>query len=101
MIAHGVDREADDLAVALREFRFGLGEIAELGGADRREILGVREKHSPRVTAPLMEVDTSLGGVGREIGSAITSSERHDILLCLGLAPLDKWGHGRYGKRPW
>src|SRR3546814_13446742 len=100
MIAHGVDREANDLAVALREFRFGLGEIAELGGADRREILGVREKHSPRVTDPLMEVDTSLGGVGREIGSAITYSERHDILLCLGIAAIAKWGHVNHCERP-
>src|SRR3546814_4731743 len=99
MIAHGVDREANDLAVALREFRFGLGEIAELGGADRREILGVREKHSPRVTDPLMEVDTSLGGVGREIGSAITYSERHDILLCLGIAAIAKWGHVNHCER--
>src|SRR3546814_11259034 len=47
-----------------------------------------------------MEVDTSLGGVGREIGSAITYSERHDILLCLGIAAIAKWGHVNHCERP-
>jgi hypothetical protein len=57
MIAHGIDGEADDLGVPLVELRLQLGHVAELGGADRREILGVREEDRPAVAEPFMEID--------------------------------------------
>jgi len=56
-----VDREADDLRVALVELALDARHVAELGGADRREVLGMREEHGPPVTDPLVELDRALG----------------------------------------
>jgi hypothetical protein len=38
-----IDREPDDLHAALIELRLDFGHIAELGGANRCEVLGVGE----------------------------------------------------------
>ena len=39
-----VDAQADELDVALGELGLDLGHVAELGGADRGEILGVENR---------------------------------------------------------
>src|SRR5438045_4913732 len=44
MVVDRVGRQADHLDVALVELGFHLRHRAELGGADRGEILGVREQ---------------------------------------------------------
>ena len=44
VIADGIYREPDDLAVTLRELGLELREITELGRTDRREILRMREQ---------------------------------------------------------
>ena len=41
VVIGGIDREADDLHVALLELGLNLGHVAELGRADRREVLGM------------------------------------------------------------
>ncbi len=66
-----VDRQADELGVALVELGLGLGESAQLGGAHGGEVLGVGEQDPPRVAQPLVEIDRSLGRVGGEIGGDI------------------------------
>jgi hypothetical protein len=71
----GVDGEADDLGVALRELLFEACHGAELGGADGREVLGVGEENGPAVPDPFMEVDCALRGLGGEIGSNIVDAE--------------------------
>ena len=43
----GVDAQADDLRVALVELGLELRHVAELGRADRREVLGMREQDRP------------------------------------------------------
>ena len=50
VLVEGVDGEADDLHPAAVELTLHLGHVAELGGADRREVLRMREQDSPRVT---------------------------------------------------
>jgi hypothetical protein len=45
------------LALPLVEFRLELRHVAELGGAHRGEVLGMREQHGPRVADPVVEPD--------------------------------------------
>ena len=53
VLVDGIDAEADDLDVALVEVRLELGHVAELGGADRGEVLRVREDDAPGIAEPL------------------------------------------------
>ena len=56
----GIDREPDDLHAALVELGLDPGHVAELGRADRREVLRVREQHRPGVADPVVEADRAL-----------------------------------------
>src|SRR5438067_7105594 len=62
-----VDGQSDDLHAAAVKLGLDLRHVTELGRADRREVLRVREQHRPRVTNPLVEVDRSLGGLCLEV----------------------------------
>lgn len=66
--ADGVGRQADQLDAALGELGLELGKSAELGGADRREVLRVREQDDPFVSNELVEVNWAVGGLGLEVG---------------------------------
>jgi hypothetical protein len=77
MILDRVDADADDLDAALVELGLDPGHVAELGGADRGEILGVREHHRPAVAHPVVEADPALGGVGLEVGGGIAQTDAH------------------------
>ena len=55
-----VHAQADDLGVALFKFRLQSGHVAQFGGADGREILGVGEQHGPAVAHPFVEIDCAL-----------------------------------------
>ena len=72
-----VDREADHLDVALVPLGLQLGDVAELGRADRREVLGMGEQDAPAVAEPLVEVDAAFGGVSGEVGGLVTESDGH------------------------
>lgn len=52
-----VGGKSDDLDTTLLEFGLLAGNLTELGGADRSEVVRVREEDSPRVTEVLVEVD--------------------------------------------
>ena len=69
MVLDRVDGEADDLHAAGVEVRLDLGQVAELGRADRGEVARVREQHGPGVADPLVEVDRPFGGVGLKSGA--------------------------------
>ena len=73
VVVDRIDRQADDLDAALVEFGLQLRHGAEFGGADRREILGVREQHGPIIAEPFMEVDFALGGFGFEIRGGVAN----------------------------
>ena len=67
VIVHRVDGKADHLDPALVELGLQPGHGAQFGGADRREILGMREQHRPGIANPIVKMDSSLGGLGLEI----------------------------------
>jgi len=73
VVGHAVDAQPDDLAVALRELAFQPGHVAELSGADRREILRMREQDRPAVADPFVEIDAAFGRIGGEIGCVISN----------------------------
>jgi hypothetical protein len=66
-----VDADAQDLHAALVELGLDPGHVAELGGAHRGEVLGMREQHRPAVADPFVEADPALGGVGLEVGGGV------------------------------
>src|SRR6516162_968541 len=78
MVADRIDAEPDDLAVALVELGLQPRHVAELGRADRREVLRVREQDGPAVADPFVEVDAALGRLRGEIGSFAVDSQRHE-----------------------
>ena len=78
-----IDAEADNLYPAPVEFRLDAGHIAELGGADRREILGVGEQHGPTIAEPVVKPNAALSGVGLEIGGGIAELQCHPNLSYL------------------
>ena len=78
------------LVLRLSNSALALGEGAELGGAHRREVLGVGEQDPPAVAEPLVEVDRALGGVGGEVGGGVAESYCHrrfllsSVTMCCG-----------------
>ena len=89
MLFDRVDRETDDLDATLVELRFDLGHVTEFGGADRREVLRVREQHHPRIADPIVEFDLAFRGLRFEIRGRIIDRNSHHTPLSrprLGLA---------------
>ena len=82
MVAHAVDADADDLAVACCEFIGQRGNGAQLGGADRGEVLRMRKEQRPAVADPIVEADLARGGVGSEIGSGVIETQCHGHTPC-------------------
>jgi hypothetical protein len=74
-----VDREADDLHVALVELRLDARHVAELGRAHRREVLRVREEHAPGVAEPLVKVDRALRRLGLEVRRGVADRQFHSL----------------------
>src|SRR6516162_6364400 len=79
MAGERVDGQSDDLDAALVELGLDLGHVAELGGAHRREVLGMREQHHPFVADPLVEADLAFGGLRFEIRRSVVDGESHDL----------------------
>jgi hypothetical protein len=91
VVSGGVDRQADDLHAALVELRLDLGHVAELGGADRGEVLGVGEQDPPGFAEPVVEADRPFARLRLEVRSGIANGQWH------GLPPLvtaDRAEHG-------
>ena len=80
MAVDRVDRKPDNLDAALVELGLEAGHGAELGGADRREILGMREQHGPVVADPVVETDLAFSRIGLEIRGGVANLERHENL---------------------
>ncbi|MEX5728118.1 hypothetical protein Ga0609869_001471 [Rhodovulum iodosum] len=58
-----------------------LGGGRELGGADRGEILGMREQDGIAVADPVVKVDLAFGGVGGEVGGGVIDAQCHGLGL--------------------
>src|SRR3989440_1421945 len=74
---HGVGAQPEDFGVAPVELRLEAGHVTELGGAHRREVLGVREQDRPLVAEPLVKMNRALGRFGGEVGRFVTNADRH------------------------
>ena len=70
-----IDADGDRLHAALGELALERGGLAQLGGADRGEVRGVREQHDPGVAGPLVEADRTFGGVLDEIGGGVAETQ--------------------------
>ncbi|MCY1350079.1 hypothetical protein D9M69_363020 [compost metagenome] len=77
VVADRVDGKAHHLGVALVELGLEPGHVAQLGGADRGEVLRVGEQDGPLVADPLVEVEGAFGGFCGEIGGFVTNADCH------------------------
>ena len=73
----GVDRDPEDLRVSLAELVLQFRHLAELGRADRGEILRVRKEDPPTVAEVLVEIDLAFGRVRREVRRGVTELQGH------------------------
>src|SRR5262249_56804094 len=73
----GIDGNADDFYVAPIELGFDLGHVAELGGANGREVLGMREQHRPGIPNPIVELDGASGGLRLKIRRCVSDAKCH------------------------
>jgi hypothetical protein len=67
MIGDRVDAQRDDFGVTLLEVGLQARHVAELGRADGREVLRMREENGPVIADPIVEVDFAFRGVGAEV----------------------------------
>jgi hypothetical protein len=74
---HRIDAQPDDPHAALVELGLDARHVAQLGGADGREILGVRKQHRPGGADPVMETDMAFGRLSFEIRSGVSERENH------------------------
>jgi hypothetical protein len=77
MAVDRIDAEPEDLDAAFVELGLDLRHVAELRGAHRREILGVRKQHRPLVADPIVEADIALRRGRLEVGSCIAKRKCH------------------------
>src|SRR5260370_28242657 len=79
VVTDRIDAEPNNLAVALVELGLEPGHVAELGRADRGEVLWMGEQDGPSIADPLVEVDLALSGVGGEVGSFAVDPQCHEL----------------------
>src|SRR3546814_6992906 len=83
--------------VALVEIRLELRRVSQLGRANRRVVLRMREQHDPFVTLPIMEADAPFRRIGLEIGCDIAKSQAHVGISVRGKgAPIRDLRHGEF-----
>src|SRR5688572_765774 len=81
MTVHRIYTQTDHFRVSPLEFRLEFRHVAELGSADRSEILGMRKQDSPRVSEPLVKFQIAFRGLSLEVGSGFAYAKRHSALL--------------------
>src|SRR5215207_10739979 len=77
MVVHGIDTQANDLDVATIELRLDPSHVAEFGRADRGEVLGVGEQHTPGVPKPLVEANSTFRRLSLEIWRSVANLKSH------------------------
>src|SRR5262249_44947565 len=73
-----------DLHVSAVELGLDLRHVAEFGGADRGEVLRMREEDGPGVADPVMETDRAFRGLSLEVRGGIAELKSHLLLLPSG-----------------
>src|SRR5919201_4310018 len=77
VVARRVDGEADDLDVLAVELGLDLRHVAELGRADGREVLRVREQNRPGVTDPVVKRDRALRRLRLKVRCGVSDLQAH------------------------
>src|SRR5215207_622600 len=77
MVVHGIDTQANDLDVAAIELRLDPSHVAEFGRADRGEVLGVGEQHTPGVPKPLVEANSTFRRLSLKIWRGVANLKSH------------------------
>src|SRR5215204_6551810 len=75
-----INTQSNDLDAASVELGLDFGHVAELGGANRSEVLRMREQDAPRVANPFMKPDLALGGFSLEVWGCLADLKRHGDL---------------------
>ena len=84
VITDRIDGQPEDLRVALVELGLESGHVAELGGADRREVLRMREQDRPLVPDPFVEADLAFRRLRGEVRCLVPYANSHVFdLPCL------------------
>ena len=93
VLVDGVDGKAHQFDAAFVEFRLQFCERTEFGGADRCEILGMREQQCPAIADPIVELDLAFGGLGLEIRGHGANLQCHSrpLTFKLGIIPRDDY----------
>src|ERR1051326_3774745 len=69
-----INAQPDNFAVALGKLRLQARHVAQLRGANWREVLGVRKQDRPAVADPFMKVDFALCGFSAEVRRSIVDA---------------------------
>ena len=77
MVLDAIYGHADHFGAALCPFIGELRNGAEFGGADRREILGMRKQDRPFIADPVMQGKCTLVGLDGEVRDLVVDTERH------------------------
>src|SRR5215831_16136728 len=75
MTIERVDGKPDNFHVAPVKLGLELGHVAQLGGAHRREVLGMRKQHGPGIADPVMEADAAFRRLGLEVRRDVVDLE--------------------------
>ena len=78
VVSDFVHAEPYDFDVPLVELALELRYFTQLGGADWREVLGVREQHGPTAPDPVVKLNGTLCRIGFEIWSRISQTNCHN-----------------------
>lgn len=71
----GVTHQTDHLDVAGSELGLKFSECAQLGGADRSEVIRVGEENGPAVPDVVVEGNRAVGGLSLEVGGSRAETE--------------------------
>jgi hypothetical protein len=78
-----VDAHADELGAAGREVVLAPGELAELRGAHRGEVGGMRKQDAPAVAEVVVQAESPFGGLRREVRGGVAQLDGHRDLSSL------------------
>src|SRR5271169_6234129 len=92
-----VDGKPNDLDVAPVELRLELCHVAQLGGADRREILGMGEQYRPGIADPIVKMDRAFCRRSFEIGCGFADLQCH---YTSPFSAMYRWLYARKGLFP-
>ena len=71
MVAQRINRQAQNLDIALVEFRLQTRDFRQFCCANRGVILGVGKEHPPLVAEIIIKRDISFGGLLGEVGDLV------------------------------